>query len=119
MLWMCGAEYLFILLIVLCCYFIKQKTAYEMRISVWSSDVGSSDLSAERLMPRILRTRGRKDKAKRTKLTRYGSDCPAVHGSVEYNSSCYYMSCHERVDRSEERRVGKESVSTWRSRWSA
>src|SRR3546814_8859526 len=50
-------------------------------------------------MPRILRTRGRKDKAKRTKLTRYGSDCPAVHGSVEYNSSCYYMSCHERVDR--------------------
>src|SRR3546814_21188220 len=50
-------------------------------------------------MPRILRTRGRKDKAKRTKLTRYGSDFPAVHGSVEYNSTCYYMSCHERVDR--------------------
>src|SRR3546814_3895881 len=24
--------------------FLKQKTAYEMRISVWSSDVGSSDL---------------------------------------------------------------------------
>src|SRR3546814_2369314 len=32
-----------------CCYiifFFKQKTAYEMRISDWSSDVCSSDLSA-------------------------------------------------------------------------
>src|SRR3546814_4994344 len=27
-----------------CCVFIKQKTAYEMRISDWSSDVCSSDL---------------------------------------------------------------------------
>src|SRR3546814_17787989 len=26
------------------CFFFKQKTAYEMRISDWSSDVGSSDL---------------------------------------------------------------------------
>src|SRR3546814_8046891 len=26
-------------------FFFKQKTAYEMRISDWSSDVGSSDLS--------------------------------------------------------------------------
>src|SRR3546814_2700456 len=34
-----------------CCYFIfffKQKTAYEMRISDWSSDVCSSDLFADR-----------------------------------------------------------------------
>src|SRR3546814_16652457 len=28
------------------CFFFKQKTAYEMRISDWSSDVCSSDLSA-------------------------------------------------------------------------
>src|SRR3546814_3804301 len=27
------------------CFFFKQKTAYEMRISDWSSDVCSSDLS--------------------------------------------------------------------------
>src|SRR3546814_5903161 len=32
----------------LCCiFFFKQKTAYEMRISAWSSDVCSSDLGAE------------------------------------------------------------------------
>src|SRR3546814_4569148 len=30
------------------CFFFKQKTAYEMRISDWSSDVCSSDLGAER-----------------------------------------------------------------------
>src|SRR3546814_2974743 len=28
------------------CFFLKQKTAYEMRISDWSSDVCSSDLLA-------------------------------------------------------------------------
>src|SRR3546814_2597521 len=38
--------YVVLLWLVLCCYFFffKQKTAYEMRISDWSSDVCSSDL---------------------------------------------------------------------------
>src|SRR3546814_14126591 len=31
---------------MLCIFFFKQKTAYEMRISDWSSDVCSSDLNA-------------------------------------------------------------------------
>src|SRR3546814_650279 len=31
---------------MLCVFFFKQKTAYEMRISDWSSDVCSSDLTA-------------------------------------------------------------------------
>src|SRR3546814_10150880 len=31
---------------ILCFFFFKQKTAYEMRISDWSSDVCSSDLVA-------------------------------------------------------------------------
>src|SRR3546814_2722936 len=36
------------LLMWLCfCFFFKQKTAYEMRISDWSSDVCSSDLIAD------------------------------------------------------------------------
>src|SRR3546814_3473982 len=29
---------------MLCCFFFKQKTAYDVRISDWSSDVCSSDL---------------------------------------------------------------------------
>src|SRR3546814_3522043 len=33
---------------VVCCFFFKQNTAYEMRISDWSSDVCSSDLSKHR-----------------------------------------------------------------------
>src|SRR3546814_9947282 len=34
-------------MIILCLFFCKQKTAYEMRISDWSSDVCSSDLLVE------------------------------------------------------------------------
>src|SRR3546814_5981342 len=37
-------------LFCVCCFFFKQKTAYEMRISDWSSDVCSSDLA---LRPRV------------------------------------------------------------------
>src|SRR3546814_2417858 len=33
----------------ICFFFFKQKTAYEMRISDWSSDVCSSDLTSDRL----------------------------------------------------------------------
>src|SRR3546814_3999161 len=36
------------LLCVACFFFFKQKTAYEMRISDWSSDVCSSDLAKAR-----------------------------------------------------------------------
>src|SRR3546814_6377623 len=38
-------------LVIHCCvFFFKQKTAYEMRISDWSSDVCSSDLRLELLV---------------------------------------------------------------------
>src|SRR3546814_2558022 len=37
------------LFILFCFFFFKQKTAYEMRISDWSSDVCSSDLRAARI----------------------------------------------------------------------
>src|SRR3546814_6647524 len=36
----------FIFAVCVCVFFFKQKTAYEMRISDWSSDVCSSDLVA-------------------------------------------------------------------------
>src|SRR3546814_1797360 len=46
-----------------CFFFFKQKTAYEMRISDWSSDVCSSDLGdpavADLRPPRLHRRRGR------------------------------------------------------------
>src|SRR3546814_6167019 len=34
----------------MCVFFFKQKTAYDMRISDWSSDVCSSDLTADMVM---------------------------------------------------------------------
>src|SRR3546814_2570775 len=36
--------YMWVLVIVISVFFFRQKTAYEMRISDWSSDVCSSDL---------------------------------------------------------------------------
>src|SRR3546814_1403640 len=35
------------------CFFFKQKTAYEMRISDWSSDVCSSDLVDDRVLLQV------------------------------------------------------------------
>src|SRR3546814_6716242 len=40
----CGRLLLLYDELVMCVFFFKQKTAYEMRISDWSSDVCSSDL---------------------------------------------------------------------------
>src|SRR3546814_4749840 len=40
-------EYVFVLFAVSVFFFFKQKTAYEMRISDWSSDVCSSDLKRQ------------------------------------------------------------------------
>src|SRR3546814_6444502 len=76
-------------------FFFKQKTAYEMRISDWSSDVCSSDLFVNPLPP----TWGNIAKAH----DRDGAPVALPRG---YEA------------RSEERRVGKECVSKCRSRWS-
>src|SRR3546814_10435035 len=42
---MCCDYWCIVMLVVLLVFFFKQKTAYEMRISDWSSDVCSSDLA--------------------------------------------------------------------------
>src|SRR3546814_9449017 len=103
---------------VLFFFFFKQKTAYERRISDWSSDVCSSDLRLQKLgMEEVER----------------------ADGKAEFSELWPFLGAHRReliVDRgargepaavdqrrqqgarSEERRVGKECVSTCRSRWS-
>src|SRR3546814_199520 len=97
--------------------FFKQKTAYEMRISDWSSDVCSSDL---------VRCRVSGDPSfsgwQRTALPG-ADDAPAVAGGVRLRA-LQFAGERDRAEqgsvlpRSEERRVGKECVSTCRSRWS-
>src|SRR3546814_17991142 len=111
-------------------FFFKQKTAYEMRISDWSSDVCSSDLvgltgtfacqgqwlqeqSASRF---ILSTR-------RIRKLAEGSFhfTPSLISRWNEPSLQHRTSKPARTgsqDRSEERRVGKEWVSTCRFRWS-
>src|SRR3546814_4125254 len=90
-------------------FLFQQKTAYEMRISNWSSDVCSSDLM---------------EKAKSLEVeavtkTLEGMKYDSIFGPTHIDSRThqtvrpYYV-----VKRSEERRVGKECVSTCRSRWS-
>src|SRR3546814_4599384 len=109
----CGSDIVCVRIGLLCClfFFFKQKTAYEMRISDWSSDVCSSDLprlalsflsfisgslsrANERIGPCGFRLRTASNAA--------GNDQRDQNGA----------------GRSEERRVGKECVSTCRYRWS-
>src|SRR3546814_9773355 len=93
-------------------FFFKQKTAYEMRISDWSSDVCSSDLFAEDAKARTealtadFQERSKEALAKSSKL---------AEEAVEFNKA--NVEALVEAGRSEERRVGKEGVSTCRSRW--
>src|SRR3546814_9098177 len=93
-------------------FFFKQKTAYEMRISDWSSDVCSSDLIWGKRLDIIGMGRIGQAVARRAKafgLSIHYHNRKRVHESVEQELEATY--------RSEERRVGKECVSTCRSRW--
>src|SRR3546814_6363452 len=88
-------------------FFFKQKTAYEMRISDWSSDVCSSDLP-QRRKPDDRAGHGAAA-ARRGLRLRDGRGRGAVLHPLPHALRA--------GDRSEERRVGKECVSTCRSRW--
>src|SRR3546814_9357734 len=90
-------------------FFFKQKTAYEMRISDWSSDVCSSDLP-EKSRDWPPRTNG---PARQGACPRPGPPPPARRLNCQPASRIA-----QRPGRSEERRVGKECVSTCRSRLS-
>src|SRR3546814_4661289 len=111
-----------------CFFFFKQKTAYEMRISDWSSYVCSSDLATV-------------DQAKIDdingdfRVVASGQQAPGrvldrlrgyravvhVHGrfsGLETQGVAIAPFDTVQVARSEERRVGQACVSTCRSRWS-
>src|SRR3546814_5196153 len=95
-------------------FFFKQKTAYEMRISDWSSDVCSSDL------PELVRIELPLDD--RFPQPEGGVDEDHVRETAvgiqrEHDAGAAPVARHHPLDRSEERRVGKECVSTFRSRW--
>src|SRR3546814_1528769 len=95
----------------MCFFFFKQKTAYEMRISDWSSDVCSSDLY--RLTSLL-----NQDVQRKILSTRSESLQPPREIVSRCSLAAAQSSAPLRNRRSEERRVGKECVSTCRSRWS-
>src|SRR3546814_18339760 len=85
-----------------------------MRISDWSSDVCSSDLEIARVF--VLRIDGR-ERIERGALEE--RDLDIAREAMEAQEPALALDPVEgRVPRSEERRVGKECVSTCRSRWS-
>src|SRR3546814_2146301 len=108
------------LYISVCIFFFKQKTAYEMRISDWSSDVCSSDLFRPRpdergghylgLARPVYLYVGRVAVEKNIEAF-LETDLPGTKMIVGEGPRLGHL-------RSEERRVGKACVSTCRSRWS-
>src|SRR3546814_9489734 len=96
--------------LAVCFFFFKQKTAYEMRISDWSSDVCSSDLSAQR---RVL---GAQCQLAALSALAH-SDGGPLRRDAELKALAVGRAEIGSPSRSEERRVGKECVSTCRSRW--
>src|SRR3546814_17523315 len=118
-----------------CFFFFKQKTAYELRISDWSSDVCSSDLAVAACL-RSLHTRSRGGDIaliaiKDGKRHRKAGDQSAVAGFAQlahantdgriepdFRAGLAQPGIGKDPFRSEERRVGKEWSSTCRSRGS-
>src|SRR3546814_6357463 len=106
-------------------FFFKQKTAYELRISDWSSDVCSSDLPLMKLVGRGDTTVV--DAYLSPILRRYVDRVADQLGAVrlmfmQSNGGLTGAHLFQGKDailsgpRSEERRVGKEGVSTCSSR---
>src|SRR3546814_6790967 len=109
--------------------FFKQKTAYEMRISDWSSDVCSSDLRQLVLLesnkkPELPETHERiliplanpSTVEERIDYALYISD--RTYTEPIYPLAVVRDDEEAQQKRSEERRVGKACVSTCSSRWS-
>src|SRR3546814_7833463 len=108
-------------------FFFKQKTAYEMRISDWSSDVCSSDLAgAARIVAvdvvddklALARQLGATDTFNAAEEGAVEAICAATGGGVDYAfEMAGSVKAMDLCYRSEERRVGKEWVRTGRSGW--
>src|SRR3546814_2140718 len=99
------------MLVLFVFFFFKQKTAYEMRISDWSSDVCSSDL--------ILAFDAASGASLGLLLCLTGTYSASLGNMLSAKNQMSGLPIlQSNAWRSEERRVGKECVSTCRSRWS-
>src|SRR3546814_15829955 len=103
-----------------CFFFIKQKTAYELRISDWSSDVCFSDLFVR--VGEVYQAQpvevGQRDGQRVEILSGLTKGDQVVVEERYLIKADIEKEGASHEHRSEERRVGKECVSTCRSRWS-
>src|SRR3546814_17597690 len=95
---------------VLFVFCFKQKTAYEMRISDWSSDVCSSDLNPRSTATGLTQFLAGSWKSEAERPGTFLHSVARGNGWLDDKGGV-------RGDRSEERRVGKECVRTCRYRW--
>src|SRR3546814_9307451 len=95
--------------LLMCVFFFKQKTAYEMRISDWSSDVCSSDLF------RVAGVAGREVELAIVNCgaSAYPDGWPGYKARYSEDRDNWLLAD---TGRSAERRVGKEGVSQCRYR---
>src|SRR3546814_13849036 len=109
---------------VYCVFFFKQKTAYEVRISDWSSDVCSSDLKPViAYVAGLTAPKGRRMGHAGAIISAFGESASEKveilkEAGVTVAPSPAELGQTVAGVRSGERRVGKECVSTCRSRWS-
>src|SRR3546814_13879629 len=92
-----------------------------MRISYWSSDLCSSDLEeiADRLLGEVVEVRPLLEPGEQALRIEVGPIGEHDHVVAVIGEGLGFQRLdHQRPVRSEERRVGKECVSTCRSRWS-
>src|SRR3546814_3759683 len=73
-------------------FFFKQKTAYEMRISDWSSDVCSSDLAGGEVVSRAVTAM-----AEINASSRKIADIIGVIDEIAFQTKIGRASCRERV----------------------
>src|SRR3546814_4470019 len=98
-------------------FFFKQKTAYEMRISDWSSDVCSSDLLLSAGRPPVTPMPMNEVLQSVARIARCDHLVLVFSDFDEIDETTHRLVAGL-SRRSEERRVGKECVSTCSSRWS-
>src|SRR3546814_2448767 len=108
-------------------FFFKQKTAYEMRISDWSSDVCSSDLDVAAGQPAritaaiepLVMVEGHGGCCIEPGMSQPGQQVVAAAGMAFHQPDFRLIQpAGLEQHRSEERRGGTECVRTCRSRWS-
>src|SRR3546814_957059 len=100
-------------------FFVKQKAAYEMRISDWSSDVCSSDLQREGVDDVVVEHGEGEVEVRHVRdAGETLADPLDIGADLRVGVFAAELLDDLRMLRSEERRVGKEWVSTCRSRWS-